>query len=273
MAALDLTAGWPVDHVSAAVVRAGEVVEKIGDTARTFRLASITKPLVAWSILVAVEEGIVDLDDPIGQPGCTLRHLLSHAGGYAFDGPDPVGKPERTRIYSNTGIELAGAALAAASGMPVADYLCDAVLDPLGMTSTSLAGSPAHGAGGTVDDLATFIAEMRAPTLVSATTRDTAFTSTYPDLSGIVPGVGRFTPCPWGLGFELRGTKSPHWTGTLNSARTCGHFGGAGTMLWFDPDHDLGLVALTDRPFDTWALDAWPALSDAVLVEHAGAAA
>jgi len=35
MAALDLTAGWPVDHVSAAVVRAGEVVEKIGDTART----------------------------------------------------------------------------------------------------------------------------------------------------------------------------------------------------------------------------------------------
>jgi len=273
MAALDLTADWPVDHVSAAVVKAGEVVDTVGDTARPFRLASITKPLVAWSILVAVEEGTLDLDDPVGQPGCTLRHLLSHAGGYAFDGPDPVAKPERTRVYSNTGIELAGAALTAASAMSVSDYLREAVLDPLGMAGTSLAGSPAHGARGPVDDLARFIAEMRTPTLLSASTRDAAFTSTYPELSGIVPGVGRFTPCPWGLGFELRGTKSPHWTGALNSTRTSGHFGGAGTMLWFDPEHDLGLVALTDRPFDTWALDAWPALSDAVVVEHARASA
>ena len=180
MAALDLTADWPVDHVSAAVVKAGEVVDTVGDTARTFRLASITKPLVAWSILVAVEEGTLDLDDPVGQPGCTLRHLLSHAGGYAFDGPDPVAKPERTRIYSNTGIELAGAALTAASAMSVSDYLREAVLDPLGMAGTSLAGSPAHGARGSVDDLARFIAEMRTPTLLSASTRDAAFTSTYP---------------------------------------------------------------------------------------------
>src|SRR4029078_4593731 len=98
---------------------AAYVVDTVGDTARTFRLASITKPLVAWSILVAVEEGTLHLHDPVGQPRCTLRHLLSHAGGYPFDGPDPVGKPERTRISSNSGIELAGAALAAASGMPV----------------------------------------------------------------------------------------------------------------------------------------------------------
>ncbi len=273
MAALDLTAHWPVDHVAAAVIAEGRVVETAGDTARVFRLASITKPLVAWAVLIAVEEGTLQLDDPVGQPGCTLRHLLSHAGGYAFDGPEPIAPVERTRIYSNTGIELAAAALTDSCGIAMGEYLGEAVLTPLAMTGTTLTGSPAHGARGTVDDLARFVAELRAPTLVSPATRDEAFTSTYPDLSGIVPGVGRFTPCPWGLGFELRGAKSPHWTGTTNSTRTVGHFGGAGTMFWFDQEHDVGLVALTDRPFDTWALDAWPALSDAVLAEHAGVSA
>jgi len=267
MAALDLIAGWPVDHVSAAVVHAGEVVDTAGDVTRPFRLASITKPLVAWSILVAVEEGTLSLDQPAGQPGCTIRHLLSHAGGYAFDGAAPISPPERTRVYSNTGIEIAAGTLVDACAIPTADYLAEAVLQPLDMGNTALHGSPAHGASGCVADLARFVAEMRQPTVVSEAIRDLAFTSTFPDLNGIVPGVGRFAPCPWGLGFELRGGKSPHWTATNNSSRTVGHFGGAGTMLWFDPVVDVGLVALTDRPFDTWALEAWPALGDAVLAE------
>jgi len=267
MAALDLTAAWPVDHVSAAVVHAGQVVDTVGDTTRPFRLASVTKPLVAWSILVAVEEGTLTLDDPAGQPGCTIRHLLSHAGGYAFDGATPIGPPERTRVYSNTGIEVAARALVESSGIPMGDYLAEAVLEPLGMDHTALHGSPAHGVTGCVADLARFVAEIRQPTVVSVATRDLAFTSTFPELSGIVPGVGRFAPCPWGLGFEVRGNKSPHWTATNNSSRTVGHFGGAGTMLWFDPVADVGLVALTDRPFGTWALESWPVLGDAVLAE------
>ena len=267
MTALELTANWPVDHVSAAVVLGGEVVDTIGETTRPFRLASITKPLVAWAILVAVEEGTLDLDRPVGQPGCTLRHLLSHAGGYAFDGDEPISPPERTRVYSNTGIELAAASLVDACGMPIGEYLHEAVFEPLGMTGTSLHGSAAHGVRGCVADLGRFVQEIRRPTLVSTPTRDLAFTSTYPDLSGIVPGVGRFAPCPWGLGFELRGEKTPHWTATGNSPRTVGHFGGAGTMFWFDPVADVGLVALTDRPFDSWALEVWPPLGDAVLAE------
>jgi CubicO group peptidase (beta-lactamase class C family) len=198
-----------------------------------------------------------------------MRHLLCHAGGYTFDGADPISAPERTRIYSNTGFEIAARHLTDACEMPTAQYVAEAVFEPLGMEHTALRGSPAHGAVGSVDDLARFLSEMRRPTLVSAATRDLAFTSTYPDLSGIVPGVGRFAPCPWGLGFELRGDKSPHWTATENSSRTVGHFGGAGTMLWFDPVADIGLIALTDRPFDTWALEAWPLLGDAVLDEFA----
>ena len=72
---------------------------------------------------MAIEEGIVTLDLPIGQPGCTLRHLLCHAGGYGFDGAEPISKPERNRIYSNTGIEMAASAVADASGMTFGDYL------------------------------------------------------------------------------------------------------------------------------------------------------
>jgi CubicO group peptidase (beta-lactamase class C family) len=269
MTALDLTAGWPVANVAAGVVHAGEITAVAGDVSRSFALASVTKPLVAWAMLVAIEEGAIGLDAEVGQPGCTLRHLLSHAGGYPFEGREPIGPPGRTRGYSNAGIEIAAEALERATEMTMADYLTEAVLGPLGMSDTALHGSPARGATGSVADLLVFVRELRSPTLVSAATRDDAFHGTYPDLSGIVPGVGRFAPCPWGLGFELRGEKSPHWTGAHNSARTVGHFGGAGTMFWFDPDIDVGVVALTDETFGPWALEAWPALSDAVIAEYA----
>jgi CubicO group peptidase (beta-lactamase class C family) len=229
--------------------------------------------MTAWATLVAVEEGIVGLDQPVGQPGCTLRHLLAHAGGYAFDGDEPIAAPERRRIYSNTGIELAAAAVAEAAAMPFAEYLAAAVFEPLDMTGARLDGSAAHGAWATVDDVARFLTEARRPTLVDPASAADAVRAQWPHLAGIVPGVGRFDPCPWGLGFEIRGDKTPHWTGRSNSASTFGHYGGGGTMMWVDPVADCALVALTDRSFDEWseqALQAWPALSDAVLAEAAG---
>ena len=88
MDALDLVASWDVDHAAAAIVDAdGTVRSAHGDVDRHFRLASITKVTVGWAAMIAVEEGAIDLDVPVGQPGCTLRHLLAHAGGYGFDGP------------------------------------------------------------------------------------------------------------------------------------------------------------------------------------------
>jgi CubicO group peptidase (beta-lactamase class C family) len=111
------------------------------------------------------------------------------------------------------------------------------------------------------------------PTLLDGPTVADAIRPQYPSLSGIVPGVGRYDRCPWGLGFEIRGDKTPHWTGRHNAASAHGHFGGAGTMFWIDPQADVALIALTDRDFDSWALEAWPTLSDAVIDEFAGAAA
>ena len=270
MKALRLIDTWPVETSAAAVVRPDGSIDTVGDPDHTFRIASVAKTITAWACLVAVEEGTVALDMPVGQPGCTLRHLLCHAGGYGFDGPDPIAKPERNRIYSNTGIELAAATVSDAAGMRFAAYLDEAVLHPLGMTSTTLQGSPAHGIRSTAADLTRFIVEVRTPTLISAGTKAMATTTHFPDLNGIIPGVGRFAPCPWGLGFEVRGAKQPHWTGTTNSIATFGHFGGAGTFMWVDPAVGVACLALTDRAFDDWADDAlrmWPAFSDAILAE------
>lgn len=270
MTALDLTTDWPVPAVSAAVLRSGTVVSTAGNVDRVQRLASISKPMAAWAILVAVEEGVISLDQPVGQ--CTLRHLLAHAGGYPFDGDEPISRPEATRIYSNTGYSLAAQAVEIATAMPFDQYLHEAVFAPLGMTSSVLRGSAAHGVRSNLADTCRFVSEVMSPTLIHASTAAEAERTHYPSLAGIVPGVGRYAECPWGLGFEIRGNKQPHWTGDANSARTFGHFGGSGTMFWIDPERDLALLALADRPFDEWAATAlrvWPELSDAVIAEFA----
>ena len=274
MRALQLVSGWDVPNVAAAVVAAdGRMLGAIGDLDREFRLASLTKVATGWAAMIAVEEGIIDLDDPVGQPGCTLRHLLAHAGGYPTNGAEAVTKPGRRRIYSNTGIELAAAAVEQRSAMPFVSYLREAVMAPLGMTATRLDGSPASGMRSTATDLVRLLGELQRPQLLSSAGAVEAVTIQFAGLAGIVPGVGRFDPCPWGLGIEIRGEKSPHWTGTTNSTATFGHFGAAGSMLWVDPVAECALVALTDRAFDDWpeALGAWTALSDAVISESAGA--
>lgn len=270
MSPLDQVVTWPVPNASAAIIDFDRGIRTSGDRVRKYRLASLTKVISAWAVLVAVEEGSLGLDTPIGQPGCTLRHLLSHAGGYPFDGESPLAVPGTRRIYSNTGIELATAALERATGMPFAEYLDEAVLDPLEMNSTSLRGSSAHALWSTLDDVINFVHEMIRPVLLAPATVTEATSPQFPKLSGRVPGVGSYRPCPWGLGMELHGSKHPHWMGTSNSPATFGHFGGAGTMMWVDPVARVALVALTDLPFDDWAptaLQVWPALSDAVVAD------
>lgn len=276
--ALELTAEWPVPTVAAAVVADGTVADRIGPTAHLFRLASIGKTITTWACLIGVEEGIIALDDPVGPDDGerrTLRHLLAHAGGYGFDAGDRIIAPEKKRIYGNAGIEVAAEHLAIAAAMPFEEYLRIGLLEPLAMTATELRGSPADSIWSTVDDLARFVIEVTDPVLVSTATAAAAVRPHFPELGGIVPGVGRFDTCPWGLGFEIRGNKAPHWTGSRNTPATYGHFGGSGTMMWIDPGlDDLAMIALTDRSFDEWgdeALRLWPQISDAVIEEFAGA--
>jgi CubicO group peptidase (beta-lactamase class C family) len=223
--------------------------------------------LVAYATLVAIEEGSLELDQAAGPPGSTVRHLLAHASGLAPDGDTVLAAPATRRIYSNRGFELLGATLAQATGLSIEQYVHEAVVGPLRLSATMLDGSPASGARSSVDDLLVFARELLAPTLISIATLRGATTVAFPKLDGVLPGFGRQSPNDWGLGFELRDHKTPHWTGATNSPETFGHFGQTGTMLWVDPVADVALVCLTDRAFGPWAATAWPALADAVLGE------
>jgi CubicO group peptidase (beta-lactamase class C family) len=268
---LERVGAWDVGRVAAGVVTAAKgVVETWGDASSPFALASVTKLLTATACLVAVEEGTVGLDDAAGPAGSTVRHLLAHASGLAFDTDQVLTRPGHRRIYSNTGFEVLGDVVSAAAGMPFATYLREAVLEPLGMRATSLDGSPAADATSTVDDLLTFTATLLRPgRILAPPTIADATRVQFPGLDGVLPGFGRQSPNDWGLGFELKDGKSPHWTAPDGSPRTYGHFGRAGTFVWVDPDAAVACVVLTDRPFGAWATEAWPALSSAVLDAYA----
>jgi CubicO group peptidase (beta-lactamase class C family) len=264
--ALRAVEAWPAEHVAVGLVSADGLVAAHGDTTREFRWASVTKPVTALACLVAAEEGAIDLDEGVGPPGATFRHLLAHASGLPLEGASPIARPGERRIYSDHGFDVLGAELAAHAEMPFGEYLAAAVLQPLGLAAR-YQGRPGSGVHGSLDDLLALGRELLGPTLVAAETLDEATSVQFPGLIGVLPGFGRQEPNDWGLGFELRDGKSPHWTGARNSARTFGHFGRSGTFLWVDPEAQVALGCLTDFEFGDWAAMAWPALSDAVLAE------
>jgi CubicO group peptidase (beta-lactamase class C family) len=271
VSAFDQIANWGVPHVAVALADASGVAAVdgrpacAGDLDRRFRLASVAKLFVAYAALIAVEEGSIQLDEPAGPPGATVRHLLSHTAGYGFTGPELVAPVGRRRIYSNTGIEVFAEHLAARTGIPFGEYLAEAVLAPLGMVNSELRGSPAHGLRSTVNDLVLFVRELLSPALVAASTLAEAVRVQFPGLPGVLPGVGRLDELDWGLGFERNFAKPGHWSGSRFSPASFGHFGGAGTFLAVDPVLGVGLICLGDREFDEWALSAWPPFCDELL--------
>ncbi len=260
-------ARWPVT-AAVGVTDATSVLAVAGPADRPFRWASVTKLLTATAILVSAEEGTLDLDSAAGPPGSTLRHLLAHASGLARDDDRVLAAPGTRRLYSNRGIEVAAQMLEQAAGMPFGDYLDEGVLQPLGMTATRLDGSPASGGCGPLKDLLRLGGELLAPTLLSGPALAAATSVAFPHLDGILPGFGYQHPNDWGLGFEIRDGKNPHWTGATNSAATFGHFGLSGAFLWVDPVAGLSCAGVAGDDFGPWAATAWPALSDVVLAEY-----
>jgi CubicO group peptidase (beta-lactamase class C family) len=270
MGALDVLDDWPVPTAAAAVVGPSGVLDRHGDTRRRFALASVTKPLVARAAQVAIEEGAFELDTQAGPPGSTVRHLLAHTAGYEMTSAKVIAEPGTRRIYSNHGFAVLAETLERESSIPFSTYLGESVLEPLGMADTDLDGgteAAGYGMTSTVEDLAAFAGDLLVPATVSGPMHDDATSVQFPGLNGVLPGFGVQRPNDWGLGFEIRDGKSPHWTGEANSARTYGHFGQSGTFLWVDPGADLALVALADRNFGDWAYSRWPELSDEVLRE------
>lgn len=266
MQALHLIDGWDVPFAAAGVTRADGTIATRGDPRRAVNLASVSKPVSALATLVAAEEGVVDLDEPAGPPGSTVRHLLAHASGLPFDGRTPIAPPGRRRIYSNEGFAVLGEHVGMRAEMPFADYVHAAVCAPLGIELDS-SGHPGAGMHASLDDVLALGRELLDPRLVAPETHEEMVSVQYPGLDGVLPDFGRFSPLDWGLGVELKGQKHGHWSGSLTSPRMFGHFGGSGTFLWVDPDLGIACAALTTRRFGDWAKVAWALLSDAVVDE------
>jgi CubicO group peptidase (beta-lactamase class C family) len=262
---------WPVEMVAVGVSDAGAVLDTYGAVEQRFALASVTKLLTAMGVLVAVQDGVVHLDEPAGPDGSTVRHLLAHASGMPPSAGGPTSPVGRRRVYSTIAYDLLGELVADRVDLPFAAHVELEVLQPLGMADTAITGSPGHEGESTVTDLLAFGRELLTPSLLGTELFTEATTVAFPGLSGVLPGFGRQDPNDWGLGFELRGGKSPHWTGSRNAGTSFGHFGQSGSFLWVDPVAGLACAALGDRAFDTWAAEAWPPLSDAVLDAYADA--
>ncbi|MTV27090.1 beta-lactamase family protein [Nitriliruptoraceae bacterium ZYF776] len=265
---------WPVDTVAVGLTDADATRASHGPTDAVLPFASVTKPLAAYAVLIAVQDGALHLDEPAGpkaDEGATVRHLLAHASGLPPEEGGPMTTaPGTRRIYSNWGYDLLGELVAERVGMPFVEHLQHEVLDALGMADTRLDGSPARDGHGTVDDLLAFARELLVPHLLDEELHREATTVAFPGLDGVVPGYGRQSPCDWTLGLEVKGDKDPHWTGTELPPTTFGHFGQSGSFLWVDPTRHLAAAELADRDFGSWAKDAWPAFQDAVVTAAGG---
>jgi CubicO group peptidase (beta-lactamase class C family) len=141
-----------------------------------FSIQSMTKSFTAATVMLAVQDGLVDLDTPVStylpdfhvnsifeqrpEDLITLRHLLSHTAGFTHDAP--IGSnndvdagswqehiasisdtwllfPVGSRYnYSNNGIDLAAHIVEVRAGMPFQQYVQTRLLEPLGMVHSSL---------------------------------------------------------------------------------------------------------------------------------------
>lgn len=252
-----LAVAWPGEPavvVSAWREGAWRTVATCGDLDAPRAWASVSKLLTAWAAATDVEEGRADLREALGPPGSTLAHLLAHASGLGLERGDPVSTPGTKRIYSNYGIDLAAAHLA--EGASTAQWLERRVVQPLALDSTRVGTRAAEGVVGSTRDLSRFAREWVVPTTLPSRRRDAVLEVFEPALAGIVPGFGRFTPCPWGLGVEVRGDKK-HWMGEW-PANSFGHFGRSGALLLANVEEGICVVATSTVPFGPWAHDLWP---------------
>lgn len=264
---LTATDEWPVDNAVAAVRDSSGSWSVHGDTDKVYALASVTKLLSAHAVLLAIEEGVFEggLDEPLGPPGATVRHLLSHASGVGFADRTPEKEPGERRIYSSAGFDIIADAIRDETGMQFSEYLSEATFAPLGMDSSRLVGSAGHAVESSAGDVMRFLDEILEPTLLHPDTVDEALTVQFPGLDGVVPGYGMQKPADWGLGFEIYShsqSRQGLWFGNAMPNDVSGHFGQSGTFAWVHRPSGRAGVVLTDQPFGGWAKPLWADWND-----------
>lgn len=252
-----LVEGWPgAPAVVLFRLQSGNVewVDEAGDLDEVRPWASVSKMAVALAFGMEVDWDDHQFTQNFGPRGATLANLLSHSSGLGLEEGDPLVPIATKRVYSNAGIDHA-VSVAVVDQDP-AEWLDERIFSPFGMDSTKLVERPSAGVVGSTRDLATLGVAWLRPDGVTRATRDRQIKPYLPDLAGIVPGFGRFTPCPWGLGPEVRGTKE-HWMGDW-PPESFGHFGQSGSLLLLNAQEQIGIVATSTEIFGAWAVKLWP---------------
>lgn len=214
--------------------------------------------------------------------------------------PDaPAGKRVQ---YSNVGYGLLALAVERRTEQAFPAALRDLVLGPLGISATlgsEPPRAPARLAGvrgphadtelesfnspfwrslalpwaGLVTDAAGAIALVRAfrgGQLLSAELGAEATRDQTGGLSGGFIEPLFWEPCPWGLGPEVRGQKSPHWVAPAAGPDSFGHSGASGCLAWYVPASDTAFAILGARTADSgWLLRRAPAICAAILGQEA----
>jgi len=274
---------------------------KIPATAETvYRVGSVSKLFTDIAVMQLVERGKLDLDapitrylpdfhprDPFGVP-ITLRALMTHHSGLVreppvgnyFDSSSPslaatveslnrttlVYRPSTHTKYSNAGVAVVGYVLQRETGRPFASYVQRAVLDPMGLTSSSFEPTPqvqarlAKGQMWTYDGLAiptpTFALGMASAGSLYSTVLDLGRFLEVLFASGRGPGgqilPGQTLEAMWKPQFASAGAKSGFGLGfyvsQLDGHRMVGHSGGIygfATQVSSLSDEKLGVVAVT----------------------------
>jgi CubicO group peptidase (beta-lactamase class C family) len=296
------------------------------DADTVFRIASMTKSFTAMAILKLRDDGKLSLDDPAERyvpelkglrypttdsPRITVRHLLTHSAGFPEDNPwgdqqlseseeafsrmlragIPFSNPPGVAFeYSNYGFAILGRVVSQASGLPYDQYVSQVILQPLGMTSTTLHPSkvpadrlaigyrwederwkeePAlpHGSFGAMGGMLTSIRDLSR--YVSA------FLDAWPAHDGPETGPVRRSSLremqqPWRpSGMRVvrdSSTNATHLTSTsygygLSVTQTCdfraivAHSGGLpgyGSLMRWLPDYGVGIIAFGNVTYTGW---------------------
>ncbi len=207
--------------------------------------------------------------------------------------------------YSNVGYGLLGLVIEEVSRKPFATFMREHVFAPSGLDDTWLAppdhlfprivrvdgtfdrGSsterfnstyarrrthPAGSVIATARDVARFFqmfldnGVVEGRQVISPATARLMITNHTAGLRGGIEGFMTWDDCAWGLGFDLRGNKRPHFSGEFTSPGAFGHTGVSGVFAWADPEIDLVCVMLANRTlFNAWNTSRWSRFSTAVV--------
>ncbi|MHC5034086.1 MAG: serine hydrolase [Planctomycetota bacterium] len=259
------------------VVRHGVVVlhDAYGDvgsrpmrvTDRTW-MASVTKVMSAALMMMLVDQGLVDLDEPIDSylpamrgidvpKPLTVRHLWNHVSGLSGHWGDPLHDYEEVIAcyyphlevaerfeYGGAGCALGGKVIETVTGEALPQFHRRHLLDPLGLEDTRVTGSYADAESVPLD-----MAKFGQMLLNGGSYGDKRFFSkeTFQKmLPAPLPGIPD-DENPWEVGIGTWWMRGRHGRGRNLSDRAFGHEAASSATFIVDPEKDLVIVVTRNR--------------------------